>query len=390
MGQRLLPLRPDGSRATRRDVELGADAVREPSPDVRRAWSATAGAGEAVFAFESPYIYCGIPDPMRRVPSVNGATLSAPRSPCLPARAPASKVAAEHSDDWQPLWSSQGQSGEVKCKVDFTSLAEARYRLRLRFVLEGPGATLKQFETMLWFMVSPHSLPALRTAGENRMQPAQRRRVRPEHPDADASSTTSTQRSRSPPPTRRTTSATSPRPSPGCCQPTRRSRGRSSTNWLPPAEGKMAWASVYTIIEGRKPGEAYDGHTARIEIADSPEGPWQLLAEKPIVEHPQGWHFGPVRRGAFLRQKNKGYVRLSARKGALGVRIAGHYVPADARLVRLSAGDRARLVRGRPPRRPPAPHAHRADRGLSHEYVVRCQYEPHDERITLRVPSARK
>jgi hypothetical protein len=152
----------------------------------------------------------------------------------------------------------------------------------------------------------------------------------------------------------------------------------------------MAWASIYTIIEGRKPGEPYDGHTARVEIADSPEGPWQLLAEKAIIEHPQGWHFGLFGEGRFGGQRNKAYVRLAARKGALGVRIAGHYVPAEAPVGSCSleiehawyeddprAGRRLRT------------HVERTE-GISHDYVVPCQYEPHDERISLRVPSARR
>jgi hypothetical protein len=367
-----------------RDVELGADVLENLTLQ-SDGLACRGGAGQAIFAFESPYIYCGIPDPMRRVPSVNGAILSAVFA--LPTGTAARvEGAPERSDDWQQLWASNRQSGEVKCKVDFTSLAEARYRLRLRFVLEGAGATLKQFETMLWFMVSPHSLPALRSAGENRMHlhsgdafGLSSRPLMAEHMFNSAGSIAA-----------------------ACATGNLRHEPDSFARLLPadpsqpwqvtyelaaPDDGKMAWASIYTVIEGRKPGEAYDGHTARIEIADSAEGPWQLVGEKAILEHPQGWHFGLFGEGRFCGKKNTGYVRLSAKKGALGVRMAGHYVPADAsasschlEIEHAWYEDDPRV--GRRLRT----HIERTD-SLSHEYVVRCQYEPHDERITLRVPS---
>lgn len=369
------------------DVELGADAVRNLRLTAA-GLACEAKTGEAVFAFESPYIYCGIPDPMRRVPSVNGATLAATFT--LPAGAAARiEGAPERSEDWQPLWTSEGQAGEVKCKVDFTALAEARYRLRLRFVLEGAGATLKQFETMLWFMVSPHSLPALRKAGENRMHLrcgdafglSTRTLMREHHFNTAESIATAhaTHNLRHAPESFSRLLPADP------SQP-----WQAVYELAAPEGGKMAWASIYTVIEGRKPGEAYDGHTARIEIADSPDGPWQLLAEKAIIEHAQGWHFGLFGEGRFCGQRNKGYVRLSARKGALGVRIAAHYAPADAstgtsplEIEHAWYEDDPRV--GRRLRT----HTERIE-GTSHDYVVTCQHEPHDERIRLQVPTARK
>ena len=31
---------------------------------------------------------------------------------------------------------------------------------------------------------------------------------------------------------------------------------------------------------------------AKIEIADSPDGPWRMIAERPLAVQAQGWHFG--------------------------------------------------------------------------------------------------
>ena len=150
------------------DVEAGAEEVSGLSlTDAGLVCDGDAGA--AVFAFESPYIYCGVPDPMRRLPAVDGAVVVATFD--LPAGSAAKiEVAPDGADDWREVWSARGAGGEVGCEADFTELAEARYRLRLRLSLTGAGAALRSFETRLWFMVSPHSLPALKVAGGNRMR----------------------------------------------------------------------------------------------------------------------------------------------------------------------------------------------------------------------------
>lgn len=365
------------------DIEQGADAI-ENLRLRRNGLTCEDAAGSAVFAFDSPYIYCGIADPMRRAPSVQGALLSATFS--LPAGTTARiQGAPERSEDWQALWSSSGQSGEVACKVDFTHLAEARYRLRLRFVLEGRGTALKQFETMLWFMVSPHSLPALRTAGTNRM------RLRSGDAFGLNTRTLLLERMFNDPGSIAAAHSTrNLRHEPG--SHARLLPADPSQPWqvvyelAAPQGGKMAWASVYTVVEGRNPDEAYDGHTARIEVTDSPDGPWQIVGEKPILEHPQGWHFGLFGQGRFSGTRQTGYVRLSARKGALGVRIAGHYVPAPAATGPLEIEHTWYEDDPRVGRRLRS-HVERTE-GLTHEYVVGCEHEPHDERITLRVPSA--
>jgi hypothetical protein len=369
-----------------RDVELGADEIENLrlQPD---GLFVEEGGGRAVFALESPYIYCGISDPMRRVPPVNGATLSAVFA--LPAGASARiEAAPERSNDWQPLWSSTGQSGEVDCKVDFTPLAESRYRLRLRFILEGNGASLKRFETLLWFMVSPHSLPSLRTAGENRMRlhsgdadGLNTRTLMLEHHFNKAESIAtahSTHNLRHEPDSiARLLPADPAKP------------WQVTYEVAAPDAGRMVRASIYAVIEGRKPDEAYDGHTARIEMADSPDGPWQCVADKPILEHAQGWHFGLFGEGRFGGNARKAYIRLSARKGALGIRVAAHYVPSAAAVSSMLEIEHAWYEED--PQVGRRRHTHLERTGTTeHEYVVRCNGTPHDERITLRVPSVLK
>ena len=369
-----------------RDVELGADAV-EGLSQTTDGLVCQGGAGSAIFAFESPYIYCGIPDPMRRVPPVDGAVLTAAFE--LPDGSSARvEWAPELSDHWQELWSSVGQAGQVDCKLDFTSLADGRYRLRLRFVLEGEGAALREFETRVWFMVSPHSLPGLRNAGENRMGVHSGDRydlnTRPividsaTDDDRWAEDTFATANLRHDPASWRRLLPEDP------------SRAWEAIYELSaPGGGTMAWLCALAIIEGRKPEEDYDGTPAKIEIADSPDGPWETIAQREVVVDANGWHFGIFGEGRFSGLSPKGYVRFSAKKGANGFRIAGHYVPAgDPPATPLEIEHFWYEVDPRVGRRLKS-HRHVTDETAC-EYVVRCDNQPHDERIELRVPSLKR
>jgi len=370
-----------------RDVELGADVV-EGLSQTRDGLVCDGPSGEAVFAFESPYIYCGIPDPLRRVEPAGGAELSAEFE--LPQGASARvEGAAAGGEGWRTLWSSQGESGQVRCEVDFTPLADARYRLRLRFVLDGAGATLRAFRTDLWFMVSPHSLPALKNAGVNKLslhggdchglhtRPVliEHRTDEPEWPATLYAAENLRHEAGD-------WARVYPRDP---AEP-----WRAVYELAAPRGGKMAWMRAYAIIEGRKPSEDYDGTPAKIEIADSPDGPWRTVAEREIVENPHGWHFGLFAEGRFSGESETGYVRFSAKKGANGFRIMGHYVPAGEpspsaplEIEHFWYEDDPRV--GRRLRS----HLERAE-GESHQYEVRCANTPHDERIELRVPSLRK
>jgi len=153
---------------------------------------------------------------------------------------------------------------------------------------------------------------------------------------------------------------------------------------------------AYSAIERRKPGEEYDGTPTQIEIADSLNGPWRTIAERQILEHPRGWHFGVFGERRLSGRSQTTYVRFSAKKGAHGFRIMGHYLSTSGKQAGIPAGEPGE----------PGPlevehawyevhpdvgrrlHTHTetitTDR---HEYVVHCDHQPHDESITLRVPS---
>ncbi|KPK85620.1 MAG: hypothetical protein AMJ81_03250 [Phycisphaerae bacterium SM23_33] len=375
-----------------RDVEMGADEMRGLS--LQDGGLVCAGdAGHVVFAFESPYVYCGIPDPLRRVPSSDGAVLKAVFD--LPPGA-AAKVqgAPELSRRWRTLWSSKGQSGQVECDLDFTELADAHYRLRLRLVLHGRGGALRSFQTRLWFMVSPHSLPALKNAGDNRMRlhcgdryGLHTRPIMIEYRTDDPRSISAAHAAENlrhdPSDWVRLFPADAAKP------------WQVTYRLSAPRGGKMAWLRAYSIIQGRKPGEDYDGTPAKIEIAESPDGPWQTIAERQIVEDPHGWHFGVFGEGRLSGRSRNAYIRFSAKKGAHGFRVMGHYLPACGKQAGVPAGEPAPLE---------VEHAwyevhpdvgrrlHRHSQtitGDQHEYVVHCEHEPHDVSITLRVPSAK-
>jgi hypothetical protein len=373
-----------------RDAELGADEMTGLTA-TDAGLEVEGDAGEAVFAFESPYVYCGIPDPLRRVPPADGATVKATFN--LPPGATAQiEIAPEH-DAFVPneparrrrLWASVGNTGKVEALADFTEHVEGTHRFRMRIALTGRGARMETFQTQLWFMVSPHSLPALRNRGDNRMRLHSNdqyglptRTLQVEHLTSDADFPTKVH------------ATANLRHQAGDfvrLYPVDPSRPWEVVYELAaPRGGKVAWVSALGVIEGRKPDERYDGTPARIEIADSPGGAWQTVAERQIVEDPNGWHFVLFGHGRFSGGRDKGYVRFSAKKGAHAFRVAGHYVP---------AGEQPRTpleiehfwyeVDPRVGRRL---RSHReVVEGEAREYVVRCAEEPHDERIELRVPS---
>ena len=87
---------------------------------------------------------------------------------------------------------------------------------------------------------------------------------------------------------------------------------------------------VYALIEGQRPDGPDDDTPALVEVADNPDGPWQVITDRRIEPHPQGWHFGINGDGRFSGDSPTGYVRLSAKKGLKGVRMAAHYAPGEA------------------------------------------------------------
>ena len=366
--------------AKSRDAELGADELSGISVG-ETGLSAANGEAHAVFAFESPYIYCGVPDPWRRVPSRDGAVLKAAfniasgGSACIEC----SVYAPGQPEAWQKAWSSDGKTGAVAAERDFTELLDGRFNAKLRFMLRGKGTTLNSFETRLWFMVSPHSLPGPVRAGDNPMRlhsgdryglntrefrtevllsdPEKiRRDIIAENQDDDSAAILFHKK-------------------------------RVTGSLHAPNGGKLAWMSAYALVEARKPGEAFESVPATIEIAANQNGPWQTLAARQIIEHPQGWHFALFGEGRLSEPAATAYVRFSANKGMKGFRIAAHYIPAapsssmgTLEIEHAWYEDDPRVGRRE------CVHIERTT-ALTHEYNVRCSHQPHNERVTLRAPS---
>ncbi len=153
----------------------------------------------------------------------------------------------------------------------------------------------------------------------------------------------------------------------------------------------MAWLAAYALIQSRKPDEACDNEPARIEIAELPQGPWRTIAESPIEEHPKGWHFGLFAEGRLSGESDSAYVQFSARKGAKGFRIIGHYAADGATCQPTAPLEIEHTWYEEDPRagRRLRSHVERTQH-VAHEYVVHCASQPHNERITLRVPSVPK
>jgi hypothetical protein len=375
-----------------RDAQLGADEMidLEPSP---AGLVCQGGSGHVVLAFESPYIFCGVPDPYRRLPAMDGAVLHA--GFVLPEGTQARiELAHEQTRDWRVLAEFAGLAEgdvakELKCKLDFTEQAEGRYRLRLRIVLEGAGATLTSLATQLWFMVSPHSLPALKNVGANRMSlhsgdehdlPTRPITIeaRMDKPDGLAGA-------------HKTVNLRHDPSTYSLLLPIDRARPWELIYQLSaPPGGTMAWLRAYTLVEARRPEDKSDGVPAKIDIADSPEGPWRTIAQRDILEHPQGWHFGMFGQGRFGGASRNGYIRLSATKGVKGIRIMGHYIPANAQASQ-SPLDIEHVWYEVEPQVGRRLHTHvEKVTTADHQYVVTCRHQPHDERIVLRVPSSRR
>lgn len=364
-----------------RDLELGADEVAGLDQDAE-GLRVREGQGHAAFAFESPYLFCGVPDPLKRVPSALGAELelSLELPPGASARV---AVAREYSDEWIEIHKS-AKAGAAKERVDFTAAVDGSFRFRVRVELQGQGARLRALEALCWVMASPHALPALRNAGANKMSFHSGDRfglpTRPllkefhvHKPDALEHLHSSHNLKHDPKSYAGFLPANAAEPWQAVCE------------LRAPGGGKVAWLAAYALIEGSRPG-APDETPARIEVAASPDGPWKTIAEAAIVEHPEGWHFGVFGETRLAEPSERVYVRFAARKGAKGFRIAAHYLPAapapknvPLEIEHVWFEDDPKV--GRRARR----HVERttADEGA---YEVRCAQAPHNEYIELRVP----
>jgi hypothetical protein len=288
------------------------------------------------------------------------------------------------------IWSASG-TGETEELIDYTPRVEKHYRFGMTVILEGKGARLSEIENKLWFMVSPHSLPVLRNKGANNMHV--------HHGDEYGLPTRpllieyKMEGEGDVPPGAYAVENLLFRPD----TYSRILPNDPAEPWeliteiKAPDSGKLMWAGVYAVIEGRKPDEEYDGTPVSIEASDAPEGPWETIAESEIYKDPNGWHFGLFGRNTFKGDSDTGYIRLKTKKGLLGFRIGAHYIPEGASLesdlplevehfwyeVDPKVGRRLRS------------HTETVTKP-THTYTVTCAEEPHDERIIMRIPSTRR
>jgi hypothetical protein len=342
-----------------------------------------------VFAFESPYPFCGVPDPFSRLPPMEGAILS-PKF-FLP-QDTAVEIAMEAGRTRTVLWASAGKIGPAEPRIDYTAHACGLLGFTLTIRFSGRGARMDALRNHLWFMCSPHSLPALKFAGENRMTvhhgDAFGLPTRPQLieamfivPGAEPPKAFASENLLYKPETMARLLPRDPK------QPWR------LVYELPAPEGEIAWVTAYTLVEGRKPDEAYDGTKATIEFAPSPQGPWKTIGESAIEPDPNGWHFGLFgETGRLPGGLAKGYVRFSAKKGLLGVRLAAHCLPRGATLAAAGCPleiEHVWFEEDPKTGRRLFSHAETVNT-IDHEYAVRCAQVPHNRHVTLRVPSVKK
>lgn len=373
------------------DLESGADSLEniEFGEDCARASGDTAS---VMLPFESPYVICGIGDPLKRCPASDGAAIKAkfrlPDNTSVKISVQVYDPAKAGQDmEWTQIWSSEGKTGLMEAVTDYSPLVDGLYRFKLRIEMSGRGAELLSLSNTLWFMVSPHSLPRLKRIGENKMKI--------HHGDKFGLPTRSFM-------FERWMEGNGSLPNSAFSAENLLYKPDTYSKILPedpgkpwkmivevnpPRKGTMQWLSAFATVEGIRPGEEFDGTKSAVEVAERPEGPWKTIAETYPQPHPQGWHstiFGSVR---LSGKTEKAYVRFSGKKGMNLFRIAGHYSQENAKIAEGSlvvghywfeddpaVGRRLRS------------HSEKVA-GTEHEYSVHCASEPHDDKIVLSVPS---
>ncbi|NRA36962.1 MAG: hypothetical protein HRU15_02375 [Planctomycetes bacterium] len=357
--------------------------------------------GIIIFDFTSPYVYCGVPDPMQRLPSQLGAQMNlAYHCACAGdlqvdiSNAAGDWItvfpAADHVDEAGSADSVDSadseDSNERNIDLDYTEYVEGRLSFQIRVQLNGAGTILHRMNNTLWFMVSPHSLPALRSIGDNKMslhsgdkfnQASKSFLFERNYYDQDAHIDDV--------------------------------MSRNNCRWVPddyarmkpidvsnpwqlvyalqaPEDQDLTWISVYTEFEGTVPGEVTDA-PACIEIAANPLGPWSSIGEMDVVEHPQGWHFSLFAEGQFPSSTQVGYLRFSCKKGFKGFRVNAHYNVSEINSCELpleithawyeddaNVGRRLKTYK-------------RVLSNAQDAYVVSCDAEPHNAYVSIEAAS---
>lgn len=345
---------PDLTSHTR-DVELGAWSREGLSQDA----TGLAGPGSIVFRIQSPYPFCGVPDPDKDgFPARDGVRLETVGIGLL-------RVEAQDAE---------GRWVEVETgTADLTNLLAARYETMLRLTLE-VGAHLTELHFDGWLQMAPMSLPRM-VAGDNRM--------RVERADQFGLCTTPWRV----PVDFRTESAlraTLVELERGTLQPGARERLKVA----PPAEGPAVAVYRFDAPVGRPFAWAY-------AVSTIPEGPtdaaqkqavlewsldgqtWHPLATIAIPNTPLQWDGsidGQVRPPAPAQRL---WLRVSSDTGMTALQFTGHIaepaIPGKLDIVHRwrEAGVEREFI---------AP-------GGADEYTLTCGADPCDHSIEMRMPS---
>ena len=378
-----------------RDLEVGAETIAGLQPE-EEGCCAVAERAEIVLPFDSPYLYCGVPDPLGRLPAAEGASVRA--SFQLPAGTGARLTVrtydgarADAEQAFQEIWNSSGKEGEVKADVDYTAQVEGLYAFKLRIELTGLAARILALENRLWFMVSPHSLPRLKSIGPNQMTV--------HHGDKYGLATRPFLFERwmkgaaeMPPGAFRVKNLVyNPETYSRLLPSDPRQPWELTLEIKTPVQGVLQWLTAFLTVEGRKPGEYYDGTPACLDVSDTPDGPWTRIAETGIHEHPQGWHSSLFGEARLSGKSDRAYLRITSKKGMSLFRVAGHYVPGNAE---LSSGTPLEVEHCWYEEDPEVGRRLRSHveivAGTAHEYTVHCAAEPHDDKVILRMPSVKR
>ncbi len=328
--------------------------------------------GTCIFDFSSPYLYCGVADPMKRLPSKLGALLHLEID---------GSIQVEVSDE-QGNWLSIVDGSDSIIDIDYTEHVEGRLSFHMRIHLNG---VLKKIENTLWFMVSPHSLPALRNAGNNKLQvrhgdkfgfPSRSFLIERNFFEADTIDDCHA-----------TSNALFDGNDYARVKPVDEQKAWQLIYAVrAPESESISWLTIYTEFEGTKPGEETDT-PARIEIAVDPEGPWQIIGEMDVVEHPQGWHFTVFAETQLPANTAVAYIRFSCKKGFKGFRINAHHhkqamiKPTQPLLITHAWYEEHQDVGRRL-----QTHEQKID-NLEEAYDVHCTHEPHNHFVAMSIPS---
>ncbi len=373
------------------DLEQGADSM-EGIDLAEDSAICNSRSGSIIFSFESPYILCGVPDPLGRVPSQLGAEIKAKFN--LPEGASAKLILQSYDGrlagsemPWKTIWTSEGKTGELDASIDYTDLVDGLYSFKLKLELTGQGSSLKTFSNRLWFMVSPHSLPRLKKIGENRMsvhfgdrfhQPTRsflfERRM--EGAGVNPPGASSTENLIYDP---ASFSKLIPRD--------------SSLPWImtiepkSPNGEKLEWFALFATIEGVKPGDKHDGTPFTVELSEDSGKTWEKILESEHLPHELGWHSAVFAEKRLSGKASSILLRFKGKKGLGLFRVAGHYRPERATPASGALEVEHRWFEDTPNFGRRILSQIEKLSGSGHEYCVHCSNEPHDESIILRAPS---